>query len=90
MKSSEDIKPISYIKQHTNKVLDQLRKTGRPIVITQHGEPAAILEDVHSYEERQETAALLELVRQGIADIKAGKVVNHEDVLESVKENLSK
>ena len=88
MKISEDIKSISYVKRHTNEVLDQIRQTGRPVIITQNGEPAAILEGIESFEEHQETTALLELVRQGIEEIKAGKTVSHSDAVESARERL--
>lgn len=85
MKISEDIKSISYVKQHTNKVLDQIRSTGRPVVITQNGEPAAILEDVASFENRQETKSLMELIKVGIEEIKENKIHSHDDVLISAR-----
>lgn len=88
MKISEDIKPISYVKRHTNEVLEQIRRTGRPVIITQNGEPAAVLEAVETFEEQQEIRALLEIARNGIEEIREGKVAEHSDVVKVVKTRL--
>ncbi len=88
MKINEDIKSISYVKQHTNKVLEQIRKTKRPVIITQNGEPAAILEDVSSFENRQEMQSMFEIVSQGIDEIKETKIYGHADVIKATREHL--
>lgn len=88
MKISEDIKSISYIKKNTNEVLDQIRSTGRPVVITQNGEPAAILEGVEAYEERQELKAIYKLVEKGISEINSGEIYSHGDVVEAARKKL--
>ncbi len=88
MKISEDIKPISYFKKHTNDVLKQLQSTGRPVIITQNGLPAAILEDVKTYENRHDMQGLLELVQKGITEIKSGKTHSHTDVIKAARKRL--
>ncbi len=88
MKISEDIKPISYFKKYTNEVLEQIQSTGRPVIITQNGSPAAILEDVKTFEDRQEMLALLEIVKQGVNEIKAGEILNHKDVISTARNKL--
>lgn len=45
-----------------------------PLVITQNGEAKAVIQDVASYEETQETLALLKVLALGTAEIEAGKV----------------
>lgn len=88
MKISEDIKPISYFKTHTNEVLEQIKSTRRPVIITQNGSPAAILEDVKTFENRQEMIALLEIVKQGLDEIKEGDIHDHEDVISAARNKL--
>ena len=74
MKPSQSIKPISYLKAHTAGVLRQVNDTREPVVITQNGEARAVLQDVASYEELQESIALLKLVAQGERSIDEGQM----------------
>jgi prevent-host-death family protein len=62
MKFSETIKPISYIKSHASEILRNLKNNRNTIVITQNGEATAVLQDVQSYEEMQESVALLKIL----------------------------
>lgn len=74
MRYSSQIKPISYLKANAAEVLAQLTERREPLVITQNGEAKAVIQDVASYEETQETLALLKILALGNAEIEAGKV----------------
>ncbi|MHB1053085.1 MAG: type II toxin-antitoxin system Phd/YefM family antitoxin [Thiobacillus sp.] len=73
MRYSSQVKPISYLKANAAEVLLQLAEQRQPMVITQNGEAKAVLQDVASYEETQETLALLKVLALGNQDIEAGK-----------------
>lgn len=73
MKPSQTIKPISYVKANTAEVLRQVNETREPVVITQNGEAKAVLQDVGSYEELQESLALLKLIAQGKRSLDEGQ-----------------
>lgn len=73
MRSSQ-IKPISYLKANAAEVLDRLAERREPMLITQNGEAKAVIQDVSSYEETQETLALLKILALGNREIEAGKV----------------
>ena len=62
MRYSTQIKPISYVKAHAAELLDRITEEREPIIITQNGEARAVLVDVRSYEESQETLALLKIL----------------------------
>jgi len=51
-----------------------LAEQREPLFITQNGEAKAVLQDVASYEETQETLALLKVLALGNLEIEAGKV----------------
>jgi len=68
------IKPISYLKANAAEVLEQLRSQRQPLVITQNGEAAAVLQDVVSYDEIQETLALLKILALGNEQVQRGKI----------------
>ncbi|MHB1099588.1 MAG: type II toxin-antitoxin system Phd/YefM family antitoxin [Burkholderiales bacterium] len=74
MRYSSQVKPISYLKANAAEVLTQLTEGREPLVITQNGEAKAVLQDVATYEETQETLALLKILALGNAEIEAGKV----------------
>ena len=65
MRYSTQIKPISYLKANAAEVLEELSEQRKPLIITQNGEAKAVLQDVASYEETQETMALLKILALG-------------------------
>lgn len=74
MRYSTQVKPISYLKANAAEVLAQLSTQREPLVITQNGEAKAVLQDVASFEETQETLALLKILALGHQAHAAGKV----------------
>jgi prevent-host-death family protein len=81
MRYSSQVKPISYLKANAAEVLLQLAKQREPLIITQNGEARAVIQDVASYEETQETLALLKILALGNQEIEAGKVNAVADVV---------
>ncbi|WP_251834808.1 type II toxin-antitoxin system Phd/YefM family antitoxin [Serpens gallinarum] len=71
---SSNIKPISYLKANAAEVLKQLAEEQEPLIITQNGEAKAVLQDVHSYEQTQETLALLKVLALGTQEVEAGQL----------------
>jgi len=74
MKYSTQIKPISYLKAHAADVVRQIAEVREPLIITQNGEAKAVIQDIKSYEETQETLALLKILALGTQQIETGKV----------------
>ena len=81
MRYSSQVKPISYLKANAAEVLSHLAEQREPMVITQNGEAKAVLQDVASFEETQETLALLKILALGNQDVAAGKVKSMADVV---------
>jgi prevent-host-death family protein len=74
MRYSRQIKPISYLKANAADVLQELEEQRKPLIITQNGEAKAVLQDVASYEETQETLALLKILALGSQQVERGEV----------------
>jgi prevent-host-death family protein len=89
MKISSDIKPITYLKARAADLLHQINETRRPVIITQNGEPRAVLQDPKSYEEMREAIAILKLISQGEADIHHGKAQDQAEVFEELEAELN-
>lgn len=74
MRYSTQVKPISYLKANAAEVLDTLAKNRQPLIITQNGEAKAVMQDLATYENTQETLALLKILALGQQQIAEGKV----------------
>ncbi len=80
MKFSTQVKPISYLKSHTAKIVRDITENREPLLITQNGEAKLVVMDVKSYEEQANTLALLKILALGNREIEQGKFRNAEDV----------
>lgn len=85
MKLSNQIKPISYLKAHTAEVVRSLSAQEEPMIITQNGEAKAVIQDIHRYEQTQETMALLKILALGHKQIDEGKVKPVSDVIANLR-----
>jgi prevent-host-death family protein len=90
MNISKDIKPITYLKSRAADLLKQINETRRPVVITQNGEPRAVLQDPESYENMRNAIGILKLISQGEEDIKNGKSKAQEEVFTEIENALKK
>ncbi|GAA5231843.1 type II toxin-antitoxin system Phd/YefM family antitoxin [Verticiella sediminum] len=80
MKYSAQIKPISYLKSHTAEIVTQLTETREPLLITQNGEAKLVVMDVQSFEEQEQTLALLKMLALGNREIEQSQYRGAADV----------
>ncbi|MDK9720057.1 MAG: type II toxin-antitoxin system Phd/YefM family antitoxin [Rhodospirillales bacterium] len=90
MSLAQHIKPISYLKANAAQVLDQLALDRTPLVITQNGEAKAVIQDVASFEETQETMALLKILALGNREIEEGRTTPLADTVARLRANRVK
>ena len=86
MKLSRQIKPISYLKAHAAEIVRTLGVRQEPLIITQNGEAKVVIQDIDSYENMQETVALLKVLALGNRQIEAGEVQGAADVIARLRE----
>ena len=87
MKLSSQIKPISYLKAHAAEIVRKMNEHREPLVITQNGEAKVVIQDIESYEQGQETMALLRILALGNRHIEEGKVAPAADVIKRLREH---
>ncbi|AIC17557.1 type II toxin-antitoxin system Phd/YefM family antitoxin [Pseudomonas chlororaphis] len=80
MKLSSQIKPISYLKSHAAEIVKTITESREPMVITQNGEAKLVVMDVKSFEQQEETMALLKILALGNREIDEGQFRDAEDV----------
>ncbi len=84
----ESIKPISYVKAHAADIIRDMAESRTPIIITQNGEATAVLQDIASYEELQESLALLKILALSRKDVEEGRVKPAEQAFTDIKEKI--
>ncbi|MGH8446305.1 MAG: type II toxin-antitoxin system Phd/YefM family antitoxin, partial [Solimonas sp.] len=84
MKLARQIRSISYLKAHAAEIVRDLAQHG-PSVITQNGEAKAVLQDIHSYEQTQETLALLKILALGQQEVAEGRLAPLGDAIARIK-----
>ena len=75
---------VTSLKRHATEILADLNREKEPIMITQHGLPAAYLVDTETYELQQRRIAILEGIARGERDIAEGRVNSHEEAREKL------
>jgi prevent-host-death family protein len=88
MHLSEDIKPISYLKSKTADVINNVNENQRSIIITQNGEAKAVIQDIKSYENMQNSLNLLKLIVQSENDIENNNTITQEDMFNNLEKKL--
>jgi prevent-host-death family protein len=84
IKYSEDIVPITDLKVNPGRIVNQVDKTSRPVLLTSRGRGVAIVQSVKDYEAQSEEHAFLRDVVRGLMDLEDG----HEISLKDVKKRL--
>lgn len=74
MKLSSRTKPISYLKANAAEIVRNLGEGREPLVITQSGEAKVVIQDIESYEQPQESMALLKILALGNRQTQEGRV----------------
>ena len=85
MKLSRQIKPISYLKAHAAEIVRNMGEQREALVITQNGEAKVVMQDIESYEQTQETMALLKILALGNRQIEEGKVEPAAEVIKRLR-----
>lgn len=84
----KEIRPVTYLKTRAAELLSQVNESHRPVVITQKGEPKAVLQDPESYERMRAALAMMKLLAQGEADVRAGRVVSQRRLFSDIRASL--
>ncbi len=85
---SQDVKSISYLKTKTADVIKTVNDTKRTIVITHNGEAKAVVQDIKSYENLQNSLNMLKMIIQSENDIENENIASQEDMFERLEKKL--
>lgn len=68
---------VTTLKRKATEILSELAENQEPVLITQHGRPAAYLLDVETFELMKGRIQLLEGIARGEKAIEEGRTVSH-------------
>ena len=88
MQISRDIVPLARFKSQASRILRQLRDEKRPVVVTQNGQPAAVLLTPEEFDRLQEHDRFLAAIKEGLADSEAGRFVDDETLAAELEAEL--
>lgn len=86
---SDSIQSISYVKAHLAEVIDSVRESHDPVVISQNGASTAVIIDHESFKRTQDCMALLKLAAMGEVDIEEKRTRSQKDVFKSLRKKLN-
>ena len=85
-----DIRPLSDFRANIASIIEEIKTTKRPVVLTQHGRSAAVMLDVAEYEKILEKIELMNDIEIAEAQIKSGKGISHNKAKSQILKSLSK
>jgi len=86
---AQDLKPVSYVQDHTEEILDYIERSKSPVVITKDGEAKAVIIDIESYQKTLNAINLAKLLSFGEKEIKNGNLISHVDAKKIFEKTLA-
>jgi len=90
VKLQDNVKPVSYVKTNTSKVVRYVNESKCPMVITQKGEARAVLIDIETYRNTENAFALMNIIKLAEKDVEEGKVREADEVFINLQSILVK
>ena len=90
MKPSRDIQPVTEFRANAAQFIEQVRKTGSPVFLTQHGQGAAVLLDITAYETMVDELELLRDLQVAERQVAGGKGRSHASVAKSLRSRVAR
>lgn len=75
-----DIRPLSDFRANITAIIEEIKQTKRPVVLTQHGRSAAVVLDVSEYERILKKIELLSDIELAESQIANGQGISHDQV----------
>ena len=90
MKFSRNVKPISFLKAHASEMVRAVEAEGGTMIITQNGKAKAILQDIHVYEQTQDSLALLKILALSHESLRKKKTKSVRNAFRSIRKKIGR
>jgi prevent-host-death family protein len=88
MDITQDIQALTTFRNHSAAILQELKKTKRPVILTVNGKAAAVVQDAEAYQRLLDIAARADAsegIRQGREDVAKGRVRRARQALKAFR-----
>ena len=88
MDITKDIQPMTTFRNHSADIMQHLKATKRPVILTVNGKAAAVVQDAEAYQRLLDLAAEAneaEGIRQGLEDLRSGRTRPARDVFDELR-----
>ena len=79
-KFSEDIIPLTDLKVNPGKVVNHVKDTHRPVLLTSRGRGVAVMQGLDEYEKNEEERAFMKAIAAGLMEVREGKELELDEV----------
>lgn len=86
---ANDIIPVGEFKTGISKWLKNIKKSDRPLIITQNGRPAGVLLSPKEYDNLIHTKLFIDSVTRGISDAESGRIYTTDEVISEMNKQRS-
>ena len=83
---ANDIRSLSDFKRNISELLQRLKKTGHPLVLTINGKAEVVVQDAEAYHELLERVETIEGIQRGLAEVKAGRTKPAREILSRLRQ----
>jgi len=86
---SRDIQSLSTFKRNTNELINQMKETGNPMVLTVNGKAELVVKDAAAYQKLLDTLEKLETligIKKGLEDIATGNTQSLNHFIEEMQQ----
>ena len=88
-KFSDDVIPLTDLKINPGRVVNQVKETHRPVLLTSRGRGIAVVQGLEEYEKSREELAFVKAVAQGLMDIKQGNTMSIAEVKKTLGHQIN-
>ncbi len=81
MNLSEDIRSLTEFKRNTAELVEQLKSTGRPLVLTVNGKAEIVVQDAATYQELLDRVEAIDGLARGLEESERGKATSVRQAL---------
>ena len=88
MDITKDIQPMTTFRNHSAEIMQHLKATKRPVILTVNGKAAAVVQDAEAYQQLLDLAAeasAAEGIRQGLEDMGSGNTRLAREVFDEIR-----
>jgi prevent-host-death family protein len=89
MRYATSIEPITVLKTKSAELVRRTRRSGEPIIITQNGRAAAVLQDVETFERQRRALLLLRFLAEGQRQLNQGRGVTADRAARRLRRRIA-